>query len=171
MTFAIKTAVPPPTRLQFVDHQQGQARRAPVIDALIEQLPPIGTPWPQLERDAWLHMMATAFVLSYGGPAGGGMTNATRAVASRGATPSRPKPKAKAKAKGRTPAPPRTPDPEFFIDKQHFARKRGGDRIMPTNGLDLVDLRGVNGDITKIVWADESMGCRGIDLNITIADV
>lgn len=38
----------------------------PLIDALIQKLPPTGTAWPAPERDTWIKMIQMAFDLAYG---------------------------------------------------------------------------------------------------------
>lgn len=155
-------------RLELLDSRRGPARANPLINALVEQLPPPGEDFPADERKAWLEMMEKAFTMAYGG-------SKENAAPRRPGPPQRPKhPKRpNLTEKPSRAAKPIAPGPAFYVDKQHFARKRGGDRIMPADVMDvLVDQRGVNGDIGRIIWADDSTGIpRGLQLDITIADV
>jgi hypothetical protein len=148
----------------------GSGAQDPLISALVDKLPSAGTSWSGADRQAWLTMMANAFDVVYGAGAGGSMRQASPAAAlPKRAQPSRPK----AAKKARRPAAPKPlgpTGPAFFIDKQGFARKRGGDRIMPHEVMDfLVDLRGEHGDLAAITWSDDSTGIpRGKQLDITI---
>lgn len=136
-----------------------------LIAALMEKLPAPGTPWPAVERQAWLDMMAIAFITLYGAA---GVAKPNSSVS----------PKAPARLKrsaSRRPAPPKPlkgPGPAFYIDREGFARRTGGDRIMPGQiaGM-LVDQRGEHGDLGAIVWADGSRGIpKGLQLDIGIGE-
>lgn len=154
-------------RLYPADNIPERGRDDSLIAALIEKLPHPGTAWPADQRQAWLDMMATAFTVLYGGPAGGGMTRAaalarrssSRKPTKRGAKPARPQRKAPIGA-----------GPEFYIDKQGFARRAGGDRILAGDVTEiLVDQRGEHGDLGSIIWADDTRGTRGHSLDIQAA--
>jgi hypothetical protein len=151
-----------PLKLELLDARKGPARANPLINALVEQLPAPGEDFPADERQAWLEMMEKAFTMAYGG--------AKAAPVPR--KPAIQKRRAPARPKLQKPVKPVKPGPAFFVDRQHFARRRGGERILPHEVMDvLVDQRGVNGDLGKIVWADDSTGIpRGLQLDITIAD-
>lgn len=129
-------------------------------------LPPAGSEWPAAERTAWLGMMNTAFTLAYGAAEEMPMAPVARPAA---AKRSRPAPARSAPRRPRAEAKPRPPGPEFFIDKEHYARRAGGDRINHGEVLGLlVDLRGESGDLGKITWADGTVGIsRGVQLDIT----
>lgn len=147
-----------------------------LLAALVEKLPAPGTSWSAEARQAWLNMMSGAFDVVYGAAAGGSMNSASpRSTVQHVAAPRRrPAAKPKAKGKSKSKARPKlaAPGPAFFIDRQHYARARGGERIMPNQvGGYLVDLRGMNGDIAQIIWADDSVGIpKGVVLDITIQD-
>lgn len=114
----------------------------PLLSALISKLPPAGTEWPMDRQLAWLNLMAMAFGTVYGGEAAGQLA-AERAK--KPVVPSKPfKPI----------------EYPFYIDKNCYARKRGGERILPKDvgAGTLHDLRGEDGDLRSIVWADDSKG-------------
>lgn len=70
------------------------------------------------------------------------------------------------------PAPKAKPVYPFIIDEQGYARKGKGDkrRITPDEVTDaLYDLRGLEGDMATIRWADDSTGLNGRDLTIVAA--
>lgn len=149
-----------------------------LIAALIEKLPPPGTRWPLVERKAWLEMMSTAFVVLYGGPAGGEMAQTAPARSRAPASKRKAAAKPKARAAAPKPAPVTKPqptslaplEPDFYIDKDGFARAAGGVRILPGDVGDvLVDLRGEKGDLGAITWADDSQGTKGYQLDIQAA--
>jgi hypothetical protein len=146
----------------------GSGAQDPLISALVDKLPTAGTSWAGADRQAWLTMMSNAFDVVYGAGAGGSMRQSSPALA----LPKR-SPSGKAAKKARRPAAPKPlgpTGPAFFVDKQNFARKRGGDRIMPGEIMDfLVDLRGERGDLATITWSDGSQGIpRGMQIDITI---
>lgn len=149
----------------------------PLIAALLDKLPAAGERWPAAARQAWMQMLEMSFAVVY--PDAG--SQPMRLVPQRpvplnsAATAVRTAKVKKAKArKAKKPTRPTVPKPvaagpAFFIDKEHFARRRGGDRIMPADVADmLVDLRGESGDLGKITWADGSQGIpKGMQLDIT----
>ena len=60
----------------------------------------------------------------------------------------------------------------FIIDQSGFARRGTGDRnaVRPDEVTDTIyDMRGIDGDMKTIVWADGSTGLNGRDLTIVAA--
>jgi hypothetical protein len=175
-----------PPRLRFVDEGTAIAgQREPLINALFERLPPAGSAWPEAQRQAWLSMMETTFTIVYGAAGKASTPRATRRAAPAARRPARAaakKPKAlkgaapaarrPARAAAKKPKALKGAGPAFFIDRQHFARRRGGERIVPGDvaGI-LVDKRGMNGDLAAIIWADDSTGIpRGLQLDIGVSE-
>lgn len=142
----------------------------PLLSALVDKLPPAGTSWSAADRQAWLTMCANAFDVVYGAEIlFGSRAPAPATTAPRKAAKMAPK----SKRKAARPAPPKVhgpTGPEYFIDRQGFAKRRGGERVMPREVVGhLVDLRGEKGDIGRITWSDDSVGIpRGLQLDITI---
>jgi hypothetical protein len=128
-----------------------RSKRDPLIAAMIAKLPD-GEEWPVDRQLAWLHLMAMAFGTVYGGDA----------AAHFGAKPPAPqafKPVVKAK-----------PQFQFYIDEQGRARKQDGTPIKASDVKgDIVDLRGMDGDVKTIRWADGTTGLNGADLTIVAA--
>jgi len=64
-------------------------------------------------------------------------------------------------------APPK-PAHKFIIDTDGYARRTSNNkRVSPSEVDDIIgDLRGFDGDMKTIRWADESMGLNGHDLTI-----
>lgn len=146
------------------DRAERSGAQDALLSALVDKLPEAGTNWPAADREAWLSMARQAFDVVYG-------TTKAAPVKANSRPARRPPPKKKAaRPKVRPPRPLGDTGPMFFIDRQGYARRRGGDRIMPDQVLDhLVDLRGERGDLAAIVWADDSAGIpRGVQLDITI---
>lgn len=131
----------------------------PLLAALIAKLPPADTDWPEQKQIGWLKLMAMAFAQIYGGDA----------LAHFGipATPSAPQQAKPAPP----PAKPKPPQYPFIIDKDGYARNgRTNARISPDQATDMIaDLRGMDGDMKTIVWADDSQGLNGRDLTIVAA--
>ena len=118
----------------------------PLIAALIAKLPTPGTEFPVDRQRAWLKMMATALGVTYGGDVASTMGSCSEISNNSPAPVSRPAAK---------PAPPSYP---FFVDQQNYARRKNGERIMPSDVGDILyDLRGEAGDPGAIIWADESV--------------
>src|SRR3990167_2323884 len=114
----------------------------PLLSALISRLPPSGTEWPVENQTAWLRLMAVAFGLLYGGDAESQL----------GARETIQNPPVRVK-------PFRSIEYSFYIDNNGYARKTGGQRIVPDEVKDtLHDLRGIDGDVADIIWADDSKG-------------
>lgn len=123
----------------------------PLLSALISKLPPAG-PWPADQQKRWLDMMGVAFTVVYGGPVGGGMSASFAPVSDKTAT--QPK-----------------PSYPFVIDADGYARRGpNGKRIKPSDVTGpIFDMRGEDGDMRTITWADESKGLNGADLTIVAA--
>ena len=134
----------------------------PLLAALIGELPPAQTQWPVERQLAWLHLTAQAFGVVYGGDAAAQLANkivADQPKAAAQPTPPAPPPK------------PAAPVYPFIIDQQNFVRKGKGkkERVLPGEVTDIIyDLRGMDGDIGTVVWADDSVGVNGRDLTITV---
>jgi hypothetical protein len=150
----------------------------PLIGAVIDKLPPGGSSWPAKRRAAWFEMLWKACEVVY---ADDGEEiampsflphHAVVADERRAALPLAP---AAPAPPGNSPGAARAADtdqplPPFFIDGQGFARRGAdGERILPAEagGMPIVDLRGEEGDLGAIVWADDSRGVRGLRLEIT----
>lgn len=116
-----------------------------LLAAVIAKLPTPGSEFPQDAQLAWLRMMAMAMGTVYGGDAVNAMGKPTAPVTSvkRQAVHS------------------------FLIDKQGYARRADGERVMAKDvSGPIFDMRGQSGDMRGIVWADESTGLNGADLVI-----
>lgn len=149
------------------DRKAESGAQDPLLSALVDKLPPAGTSWAAVDRQAWLTMMNNAFDVVYGGASGGSMSRAQAPARS----PARKRPAKKARPSA-APKKPKLvqPGPQFFIDRQGIARRAGGERIMPSDcaGI-LVDKRGESGDLARITWADDTTGIpRGLQLDIGI---
>lgn len=126
----------------------------PLIAALIAKLPAPGANFSADEQKAWLRMMAMAFGVVYGGDVAASLEDNGKNPPVTRAAPSAPKPK---------------PSFPFIIDAEGFVRRGNGNkaRVKPDEITDTIyDLRGMDGDLRAIVWADDSTGLNGRDLNI-----
>lgn len=127
-------------------------KRDPLIAAMIAKLPD-GGEWPVDRQLAWLNLMAMAFGTVYGGDAAAAAHICSKQQTT---TPQTFKPVENPK-----------PHFPFYIDEQGAARNKAG---KPINAKDvqgeLVDLRGQDGDMKTIRWADGSTGLNGADLTI-----
>lgn len=136
-----------------------KAKLDPLLAALIAKLPPQGSQWSDAQQLAWLNLMALAFGSVYGG-------EVTKLVGpsapqAAGVTPT------VAPAK---PATPKKPNYPFYIDETGYARSSKGKRVTASEVTDvLYDLRGIDGDVNAIIWADDSIGLNGSDLTIAVA--
>lgn len=115
----------------------------PLLAALIARLPSPGSEWSTEAQVQWLRMLAMAFGTVYGGDAVNALSGPIRAVPT-----------------VKTPTPALVPEhPPFFVDENGIARRRGGKRVMPKEvSGEIVDLRGEDGDMRTITWADDSQG-------------
>lgn len=130
----------------------------PLFAAIIAKLPASGATWEAKDRDAWLHMMTSAFNVVYGAETGAQANTAVTssfnmqiAQMNGKRKPGRP-PKAKAHA-----------GHDYYIDKEGFAHADGGGRVSPEDVPDgelIFDYRGAKRDRDTIIWADGSTGAR-----------
>lgn len=121
----------------------------PLLSALISKLPAGGTEWAADKQKAWLDLMAMAFATVYGvAPSQFGKVTVLSG-----------------------PRPPDKPAHAFVIDEQGIARKGpGGKRIKASDVTGpIFDMRGEDGDMRTITWADNSQGLNGADLVIVSA--
>lgn len=126
-------------------------KRDPLIAAMIAKLPE-GGEWPVERQLAWLHLMAMAFGTVYGG-------DAAAHLGSKQPAPQTFKPIVV-----------NQPQFPFYIDMDGQARNRVGKPINAKDVQgDLVDLRGQDGDMKTIRWADGTTGLNGADLTIIAA--
>lgn len=131
-------------------------KKDPLLQALIERLPEADTDWPVDKQMAWLNLMAMAFGTVYGG-------NATEQLAAKPPTVTAILPQkfgaVKKKAAASFP---------FMIDEGGYVMKSGGQRVNPADvsGQVLYDMRGMDGDLGKIIWADDTVGLNGADVMI-----
>jgi hypothetical protein len=143
----------------------GETPPDPMLAALIAKLPAAGSLWPAKKRAAWLQLLWLTFDVVYELEAGdvlelpaflrpAGAAHAAPAETERPAMPEvAPKPKY-----------------AFLIDREGFARRGTGERVMPGHVNDvLFDQRGESGDLAAITWADDSRGVRGLTLDISPA--
>lgn len=115
-----------------------------LLAALIEQLPADG-PWPVEQQKAWLHMTAVAFGVCYGGNVAASLFAGSPVAAFK----------------------PAVPRNTCYISPEGAVLTAAGKPAMPSDIRGpIVDLRGPDGDISTIVWADGSTGTLGLDLTI-----
>lgn len=143
----------------------------PLLAALIKKLPQPGNEWPVDQQLAWLHMVAVAFRLVYGGDASERLNGAFNWEAAEEVSRTVPekafhhlyRPPVQPKA-------PKAPKGGFYIDDQGMVRNAQGKRVLPKDVTsEVYDTRGEMGDMKAIVWADDSKGLNGADLTITSA--
>jgi len=128
-------------------------KRDPLIAAMIAKLPD-GDEWPVDRQLAWLHLMAMAFGTVYGGDAASRLGQVPTQIII-------PRPEPDPRRKVIEPMFP------FYIDEKGNARRAGGAQIKASEVKgDLVDLRGMDGDVKSIRWADGTTGLNGADLTI-----
>jgi hypothetical protein len=120
----------------------------PLLAALIEKLPAGGSEWSTEDRQSWISMMEMAFNVVY------------RREADYVAIDPR------IAEMMNKPFPPKPADHAFYIDRENYARKAGGERIhaFEVDGT-VYDQRG-EGDLGAIIWADGSTGVLGKVLDI-----
>ena len=127
-----------------------KSKTDPLLAAVIAKLPPAGTEWPEDAQLAWLRMMAMAMGTVYGGDAVNQMGKAATVSLA-------PVLKRQPVGNGHS----------FMIDKQGYARRASGERVLPKDVTGAIfDERGATSDMRSIVWADESTGLNGADLVI-----
>lgn len=127
----------------------------PLIAALIAKLPASNDEWPVDQQIAWLNLMAMAFGAVWGGDAAARIKHAQPATAN--VQPAKPQ----------APVKPTYP---FYIDEKGYAKNRAGKRVTAKDvGGEIYDLRGIDGDMGGIIWADDSKGLNGADLMVVAA--
>ena len=137
-------------------------RTNPLLAALIAELPAKGEAFPSDRQRAWLELMAMALAATYGG-------EVVRLGAGAVASPAAEEPKSPASKFKAAPAKAGPAHP-FVIDEQGYAKNKAGKRILPAEVTsEIHDLRGMDGDMKTIIWADGSTGLNGRDLTITAA--
>ncbi len=142
----------------------------PLIQAMIDRLPKPGDEFPRVERERWLALMKANMDLVYGQT---GEEQATLDLYQKvfpngheGIDPMAGAVNFIEKTTTKKFKPNLLPD--FYVGEDGFCYSKGGDRIMPEDVKDrLVDLRGPDGDIDVIKWADDSTGLKG-DILVTL---
>jgi hypothetical protein len=131
------------------------------MEALIGELPEPGTDWPVEKQIAWLDLMGRAFGIVYGGDAAQQMTAKSDAQDV--------KPVA-SQAKFDAVKKPKVASYEFIIDEGGYVRNgKTSEQLSPADvaGKTVYDMRGMDGDISSLIWADGSRGLNGADVNIS----
>lgn len=124
-------------------------KRDPLIAAMIAKLPESGE-WPVDRQLAWLNLMAMAFGTVFGGDAAAYLRADKPLPAQFTPPPVKPKPVY-----------------AFYIDNDGKAKNQHGKPIKSGEVKgELYDLRGQDGDVKTILWADGSTGLNGADLTI-----
>jgi len=139
----------------------------PLIAAVYAMLPAPDAPYGADKQEEWLTMMRQALRVTYGG---GPLVPAAGPTVAAPAAP----PEAVVEAPLQAPAQPRKKKPAFpfFVDRQSYARRGNGDRVLPADVTDILsDLRG-EADLDAIVWADDSQGfspdvLKGVDITVS----
>jgi hypothetical protein len=154
----------------------------PLFAAMIAKLPSADKGWDVDRQLAWLNMMAMAFGTVYGGNAAERLAckchDTQHGAPGQMPAPS-PLPVAAAPAvqppqkfhrngaaNGAEPVSEAKPIPHaFYIDTDGYARRKGGERIMPHDAQEIADMRGgeTGGDLATVVWADGSLGAAQHD--------
>lgn len=135
----------------------------PLIAALIAKLPASGTDWPVDRQKAWLRLMANALSTNYGGD--------VAAMLDEPASAPEPKREVQVSPAASPPAPPKPKNASypFYVDRDGYAKRKDGRRIMPEEVGDILyDLRGEQGDPSAIVWADDSTGDGGPNITVSV---
>ena len=135
----------------------------PLIQALIAELPDANTDWPVEKQLSWLNMMAMALGVVYGGDAAKRIEDNSKPAepASKLAAPPQPTQKKIPKY-----------DYPFVIEHNGHVLNAKGNRVLPTDVTSAIhDLRGEDGDMGTITWADGSRGLIGADVTIVAAQV
>lgn len=134
-------------------------KKNPLIQALIAELPDANADWAVEKQIAWLDMMSMAFGIVYGGDAAQQMTAQAQDV----------KPVA-SQAKFGAVKKPKAASYEFIIDEGGYVRNgKTSEQLSPTDvaGKTVYDMRGMDGDMSSLIWADGSKGLNGADINIS----
>jgi hypothetical protein len=146
-----------------------RTKRDPLIAAMIAKLPD-GDEWPVDRQLAWLHLMAMAFGTVYGGDAAARLVQVPSTPT---ATPVPDRYHEALRLFDKWIEPPPTtpveakPQWKFYVDEEGNARNKHGQLINAKDVTsELVDLRGQDGDVRSIRWADGSTGLNGADLTI-----
>lgn len=157
-----------------------KATQHPLMAAMIASLPMQGAQFARDQRVSWLKMIALTLDNVYGAvptiaidhaapvqlsgaPAGAGMADAGGQVVSLDAMREAVAPAGEPFKKLQRYT--------LFIDKEGYAKHISGERILPSQVNDtLFDLRGELGDLGAIIWADGSMGTRGLQLEISASE-
>jgi hypothetical protein len=136
-------------------------KKNPLIQALIAELPDAGTEWPVEKQIGWINMMTMAFGIVYGGDAAQQMTAKSDAQDV--------KPVA-SQAKFDAVKKPKVASYEFIIDEGGYVRNgKTSEQLSPSDvaGKTVYDMRGMDGDMSSLIWADGSKGLNGADINIS----
>lgn len=116
-----------------------------LILAVLEKIPNTGAAWPKAKRKVWMGLIEQAFELAFS--EGGEAVAATE----------EPKPKADPRSAYR-----------FYIDEDGVVRNVNGDPVSASQVDDTIyDVRGIDGDVGSIMWADGKRGLNGADVMIT----
>lgn len=130
----------------------------PLLSALVAKLPDSDAEWPVERQLAWLNLMAMAFGVTYGGDAAARIGIKSSGIEAKPVEQTKPSP---------APLPPPVVH-KFIIDMDGRACTARGKPVMPSEINDVIcDLRGPDGDVRTISWADGSTGIQGWDLVIT----
>jgi len=137
-------------------------KKNPLMEALIGELPEPGTDWPVEKQIAWLDLMSRAFGIVYGGDAAQQMSAKPEQV---------PAPTASS-AKFVAPKKAKQTSYDFIVEEGGYVLNgKTKERLSPEDvkGKTVYDMRGIDGDIAKIIWADDSVGINGADFTLTPA--
>ena len=138
----------------------------PLIQAMIDRLPKPGDEFPRVERERWLALMKANMDLVYGQTGDEIAFREVRTPVSENKSELN-----KIMYDGPKTAPLKfkpNKTPDFYVGEDGICYNKAGDRIMPEDVKDrLVDLRGPDGNIDVIKWADDSTGLKG-DILVTL---
>ena len=139
----------------------------PLLAALIAKLPPAGSLWSTKRRVAWLNMVWMALDVAYENDAG--ETLELPAFLAPAAPAAAPQSEGPAMTQPGKPVPTSGALRDFVIDREGYARRGNGERVMPGHVNDIMfDLRG-EADLGSIIWADDSRGVRGLQIDVSPA--
>lgn len=138
-----------------------RSKKNPLIQALIAELPDANTDWPVEKQLSWLNMMTMALGIVYGGDAAKRIDDNAKPVELASAPAPQPAQTTRKKAAF---------DYPFVIDKSGYVLNAKGNRVLSTDVTSAIyDLRGQDGDIGTIIWADGTTGLIGADVVIVAA--